>query len=134
MNGARVLEADAFAGAVGAAAPAGVDQPDPRFVLLHLRRQQLGVFARMPDQERAAEAGRERRLRLGHAHLGAGHLRGVAADEVIHRLRGRKRADRRQHAERVAGQEDHVGRMAGHAGNLGVVDELDRIGAARVLA
>ena len=37
----------------------------------------------MPDQEWAAEAGRECCLRLGRAHLGAGHFRGVAADEVI---------------------------------------------------
>ena len=42
-------------------------------------------------------------------------------------------ADRRQHAERVAGQEDHVGRMTRHAGDLGVRDELDRVGTARVL-
>ena len=131
---ARVcFEAHALAGAVGAAAPAGVDEPDACAVLLHLRRQQLGVLGRVPDEERAAEAGRERGLRLGHAHLGAGDLGGVAADEVVHRLRGRQRAHRRQHAEGVAGQEDDVGRVAGDARNLGVGDELDRVGAARVL-
>ena len=70
-----------------AAAPAGVHQPDARVVLLHLRGQQLGVLGRMPDQERPAEAGRERGLRLGDAHFGAGDLGRVAADEVIHRLR-----------------------------------------------
>ena len=98
--------------AVGAAAPAGVHEPDARVVLPHLLREQLGVLARMPDEERSAEARRKRGLRLGHAHLGAGDFRGVAADEVIHRVRRRERADRRQHAERVAGEEDHVGRMA----------------------
>ena len=87
----------------------------------------------MPDEKRPAEAGRERRLRLGHAHLGARDLGRVAADEVIHRVRRRERADRRQHAERVAGEKDHVGRMAGDAGDLRVLDELDRIRAARVL-
>ena len=132
-DGAGVFEADALADAVAAAAPAGVHEPDARVVLPHLLREQLGVFARMPDEERPAEARRERRLRFGDAHFGAGDLRGVAADEVIHRVRGRERADRRQHAERVAGEEDHVGRMAGHARDFRVVDELDRIRAARVL-
>ena len=110
---AGVFEADALADAVSAAAPAGVHQPDARVVLAHLLGEQLGVFARMPDEERPAEARRERGLRLGHAHLGAGDLGRVAADEVIHRVRRRERADRRQHAERVAREEDHVGRMAG---------------------
>ena len=119
--------------AVRAAAPAGVDQPDAGVVLLHLRGEQLGVLARMPDEERAAEARRERGLRFRHAHLGAGDLGRVAADEVIHRVRRRQRTDRRQHAKRVAGEEDDVGRMAGHAGDLGVADELNGIGAARVL-
>ena len=120
-DGAGVFEPDALADAVAAAAPAGVHEPDARVVLAHLRGEQLGVLARVPDQERAAEAGRERGLRLGHAHLGAGDLRGVAADEVIHRLRGRERADRRQHAEGVAGEEDHVGRVAGDARDLRVL-------------
>ena len=80
--------------------------------LLHLLREQLGVFRRMPDEERSAEARRERGLRLGDAHFGAGDLGGVAADEVVHRVRRRERADRRQHAEGIAGEEDHVGRMA----------------------
>src|SRR5437763_650931 len=42
-------------------------------------------------------------------------------------------ADRRQHAERVAGQEDDVGRVAGDAGDASVANELDRVGAAGVL-
>ena len=127
-DGARVLEVHALAGAVGAAAPAGVHQPDARVVLLHLLGEQLGVLRRVPDQERPAEARRERRLRLGHAHLGARDLRRVAADEVVHRLRRRQPADRRQHAERVAGQEDHVRRMAGDARDLRV--RMNSIGYA----
>ena len=137
MNGvddrACVFEADAFAGPVSAAGPTGVDQPDPRLVLPHLFRKQLGVFARMPDEKWSAEAGRKCRLWLGHAHLGARDLGRVAADEVIHRMRRRERADRRQHAERIAGEKDYVGRMTGDAGNLRVLNELDRIRATSVL-
>ena len=51
----------------------------------------------------------------------------------IHRLLGRELRDRRQHAERVGGQEDDVLRMSAEAGNHGVLDELDRIRRARVL-
>ena len=129
---ACVFEADAFAGAVSAAGPPGVDQPDARLVLSHLFRKQLGVFARMPDEKWSAEARRKCRLWLGHAHLGARDLGGVAADEMIHRMRRRERADRRQHAERIAGEKDYVGRMARHAGNLRVLNELDRIRSTSV--
>ena len=51
--------------------------------------------------------------RLLHAHFRARDLGRVTADEMVHRLRGRQRAHRRQYAERIAGEEDHVGRMAG---------------------
>ena len=91
--------------------------------------KQLGVLARMPDEERAAEAGRKRRLRLGHADFGAGDFGRVTADEVVLGLLRRQPADRRQHAEGVAGQKDDIGRMIGDARNLGVGDELDRIGS-----
>ena len=63
---------------------------------------------------------------------GAGDFRGVAADKVIHRVRGRECANRREHAERVASEENYIGRMAGNARDFRVVDELDRIRAARV--
>ena len=66
------------------------------------------VAARRQRQERRAEAGAERRLRLGDALLGAGDLRGVAREEVIHRRLRRQPRDRRQHAERVGGQHDDV--------------------------
>ena len=45
------------------------------------------VDARRLRQERRAEAGRERRLRLGDADLGAGELRREAGEEVEERLR-----------------------------------------------
>lgn len=66
------------------------------------------------------------------AVLGAGDFRGIAADEVIHRVRRRQRADRRQHAERVARKEDHVGRVPGDARDFRIGDEFDRIRTARV--
>ena len=131
-NGTCVFETDAFADAGAAAAPAGVHEPDTRVVLAHLLGEQFGVFAWMPDEERSTEARRERGLRLGDPHFGAGDFRGVAANEVIHRVRGRERANRREHAERVASEENHIGRMAGCARDFRVVDEFDRIRAARV--
>src|SRR5262249_27507731 len=54
---ARVFETDPFAGPVRAACPTGVDQPNARLVFAHLFREQLGVFARMPDEKWSAEAG-----------------------------------------------------------------------------
>jgi hypothetical protein len=77
--------------------------------------EHLGVDAGMARHERRPEAGREGRLRLLDADLGAGQLGGVAADEVVHRLVARQARDRRQHAERVGGQEDDRRRVAGHA-------------------
>ena len=119
--------------AISAAAPARVHQPDVRAVLLEPGRQQLGVFGRTPHEERPAKAGRKSRLRLRHANFGSRHLGRVAADVVVHRLGRIQSADRRQHAESVAGQEDDIGRMPTGARNLGVADELDRIGPASVL-
>src|SRR5262245_63683745 len=87
----------------------------------------------MPHQEWATKTGRKCSLWFGHAHLGASDFGRVAADEVVHRLRLAEPAHRRQYAERVASQKDHIARMFGDAGNLGVADELDRIGATSVL-
>ena len=52
---------------------------------------------------------------------------------MIHRALRRQPRDRRQHAVGVGRQHHDVVRMAGAAGELGVVDEGDRIGAAGVL-
>ena len=124
---------DAVADAVGAAGQPGVDQPGLRVVTPHALGQHLGIFERMPHQKGGAEAGRERSLRLGHAHLGTGHFGRVAADEVVHRLFGRQAGHRRQHTEGIVGQKDDIARVAAHAGNLGVLDELDGVGGAGVL-
>ena len=117
----------------GAAGPAGVHQPHVRAVLVDQLAEHLGVLRRMPDEEHRAEAGRERRLRLGHAALGAGDLRRVAGEEVVHRLLARELRDRRQHAERVGGEEDDVLRMPAASARDVVRDVVQRIRRARVL-
>src|SRR5690349_5936216 len=52
---------------------------------------------------------------------------------MIHGVRRRKRGDWWQHAEGIAGEENHVSRMAGNARNFGILDELNWIRAACVL-
>ena len=73
---------------------------------VELLAEQPRVDGRRLRQERLAEAGRERRLRLGDADLGAGELRGEAGEEVVERLLAREPRDRRQDPERVGGEED----------------------------
>ncbi len=63
---------------VGAAGPAGVDQPAGRAVPGDLVTQERAVDLGPAGHERGAEAGRKRRLRRGHALLGARHLGGEA--------------------------------------------------------
>ena len=100
------------ADAILAAGPAGVDQPAIDIVLGDQLTQHVAVDGGIERQERRAEAGREFRLRLvAEAALGARDLRGVAGEEVIHRLRRRQLGDRRQHAEGVGGQHHHVLRL-----------------------
>ena len=118
---------------VRSARPAGVDQPDRDVVALEALDQHRGVLARVAGQERRPEAGREGRLRLLDADLGAGELGGVAADEVVGGLLAGQPRDRRQDTERVGGQEDDRARRAGDAGLVGVADEVERVGAAGVL-
>src|SRR4029453_5031702 len=86
----------------------------------------------MPDEKRSAEAGRKCCLWLGHAHFGTRDLGGVATDEMIHRMRGRERADRREYAKRITCEENHIGRMSCDTGNFCVLNELDRIRSASV--
>ena len=97
---------------VGTARPAGIDEPDRHIVALQTVDEHVRVFARMTRHERRSEAGRERRLRLLDADLGAGELGRVAADEVVGGLLARQPRDRRQDAERVRGEEDDGPRRA----------------------
>jgi hypothetical protein len=57
----------------------------------------------------------------------------VAADEMVHGLCKVELADRREHTERVAGQEDDVLRVRSDARYLCVGDVLDRVRGPRVL-
>ena len=102
-------------GAELAAGPSGIDEPTIDMVPRDQIAQKIAVNSRMQRQERRAETGRKRRLRLGHALLGTRNLGGVAGEEMIHRLRRIELGDRRQHAERVAGQHDDVFGMTGAA-------------------
>jgi hypothetical protein len=52
---------------------------------------------------------------------------------VVHGLRQVQLADRREHAEGVARQEDHVLGVRPDAGYLGVRDVLDRVSGTGVL-
>ena len=101
-------------------------------MFFHFFGEQLGVFRRVPDHERRAEAGGEGRFRLGYADFGTGDFRGVAADEVVHRLRRTEFGDRRQDAESVAGEEDDIGRLAGLARDARVADVFNRVAGAGV--
>src|SRR4029079_1449031 len=63
-DGARVFQLDPLADSVWTADPAGVDQPDVRFVLAQEVAKHLGVLGRMPHQKRRAKARAECWLRL----------------------------------------------------------------------
>ena len=127
-------DADALADAEGPAGPAGVDEPAGRPVLEHLLPEEIGVDVRVVDHERPAEAGAERHLRLDpEADLGARDLARVARDEVVDRLLGREARDGGHDAARVAGQEHDVLRVPRPLVGHGVLDEVERVGAARVL-
>ena len=90
-------------------------------------------FPRVPYQEGSPEAGRKGGLGFGNPDFGAGHLGGVAADEVVLGLVGSEAAQRGQHSEGVAGQKDHVGGMTGQAGHLGIGNVVDGVSASGVL-
>ena len=129
---ARRLDRHALAGAIGAASPAGVDQPARHAMLGDQALEELAIFRGMARQEGRAEAGGKFRRRLGNAALGAGDLGRVAGEEVVHRLRRRQPGDGRHDAEGVGGQHDDVLRLPGAAGRRGVGDEIERVGRARI--
>lgn len=134
-DGARVLEwAPLAAGRRAGADPAGVEEPRVGLVVLDLVRKHAGVAHGVQRKEGLAEAGREGGLGLSHAVLSARHLGRVARDEVEHGLAAVELRDGGEDAARVAGEEDDVGGVAvGDAGDLGVGDVLDGVGATSVL-
>ena len=87
----------------------------------------------MQRQEGCAEAGREGRSRFGDAAFGSGQFGGEAGQEVVFGLfRGQDR-NRRQHAESVGRQEDHLfGSRAFRNRFNDVLDVVDRIRNAGV--
>ena len=103
-------------------------------MLLDLLREHLGIAHGVESQERLGEAGREGGLRLRDTLLGTSHLGGVAGDEVVHGLLGVELGDRRQHTTGIACQKNNVlGMFRRDAGDLGVLDVLDGVGAAGIL-
>jgi hypothetical protein len=102
-------------------------------VLFHLRSQQLGLFCRVPNQERSPKTGGKCGLRLGDTDFRSCDLGRVSRNEVIHRLFGRESGHRRQHPKGIAGQENDVGRMSSNTGYLRILDEFNRVSAAGVL-
>ena len=88
----------------------------------------------MELQEGLAEAGGEGRRGLGDAALGTGEFGGEAAQEVVFGLLRSQDAHRRQHAEGIGAQEDHLlgGRaLAFRTDDL--LDVIDRVADAGVL-
>ena len=130
---ARMCDLHAAADAVRSAGPAGVHEPHARAVLGDALAELLRVDVRIERQEWRAETRAEGRARFGHALLGAGHLRGVAREVVIHRALRRQTRDRRQYAIGIGRQHHDVLRMAAGARRHRIVDELDRVRGARVL-
>ena len=88
--------------------PAGVDEPNPHAVLLHLLRKHFRIICGRQWHKRRAETSREGRLWLCYPNFRSCHFRGVPGKEVVHRLSRVKSADRRQHTERIARQKEDV--------------------------
>lgn len=128
-DGAGDMDVHAPAHAVGAAAPAGVDQVDAGLVLLDLLSQQRGVIVGIARHERLAEEAGEGRHRLDDAGLGAGQLGGVAHEEPEHGLIPGKAGDRGQHAVRVGGEKNDRLRVPADTGFLDVGKKTQRIAA-----
>ena len=114
--------------------PAGVEEPGVGLVLLDLVSQHLGVLHGVQSKEGLSEAAGEGSLGLGDTVLSTGHLGGVTRNEVEHGLGGVELRDGGENTSGVAGEEDDVGgSVGGEAGNLGVGDVLNGVGASSVL-
>ena len=115
--------------------PTGVEEPGVGAVLLDLLREHLGVAHWVESKEGLGKARREGSLGLGNTLLRTSHLGGVTGDEVVHGLLGVELGDRRKDTAGVASEEDDVlGVAIRLAGDLGVLNVLDGVGAASVLS
>lgn len=134
-DGASVLERATLSAGGGASAnPTGVQEPGVDLVLLHLVGEHVSVAHGVESQEGLSEARRESSLGLGDTVLGTGHLGGVAGDEVEHGLLGGELGDGGQDTAGIAGEQDDVGGVVvALAGNLGILDVLNGVGATGVL-
>ncbi len=87
-HGARIVDIDTCASAIGTTTPAGVDEVATHMVFFDTLAQQVRVFSRTAWQEGRAEAGTERCLRRGYSGLGPSQLACIAGEEVVHGLPG----------------------------------------------
>jgi len=133
-NGTSVFERATLAAGGGTSTdPAGVEQPGVGTVLGNLLREHLGVAHGMQSEEGLCETRREGSLWLGDALFCAGHLGGVAGDEVEHSLLGVELGDGWEDTAGIASEEDDVGWVVvTDARNLGVLDVLDGVSTAGV--
>lgn len=114
--------------------PAGVEEPGVSLVLGDLVCKHAGVAHGVKGKEGLGEAGGEGGLGFCYTVLSTGHLGGVTGDEVEHCLLSGELGDRGENTTSIAGEEDDVcGVVVGQAGNLGVLDVLNGVGAAGVL-
>lgn len=135
QNGTGVLERATLAAGGGTGTdPTGVEEPGVGLVLLDLLGEHGGVAHGVQGQEGLGEARGEGGLGLGDTVLGTGHLGGVTGDEVEHGLLGGELGDGGKDTAGVASEQDDVGGVVvALAGNLGILDVLDGVGAAGVL-
>jgi hypothetical protein len=135
QDGTGVLERATLAASGSAGAnPAGVQEPGVDLVLLDLLGQHAGVAHGVKSQEGLSEARREGSLGLGDTVLSTSHLGGVTGDEVEHGLLGGELGDGGQDTAGIAGEQNDVaGVVVAEAGDLGVVNVLNGVGATGVL-
>lgn len=133
-NAASILKRATLASAEFSAGPAGVDQPAVDVVLSHTFGQHLSVAAGVKDDEGCTVAGGEGWDRLQDTVLGTRSLRSVTSQEVVAGLLRGEAGDGREDTEGIASEHDDVTRLTvDDAGNLGVGNVFDGVGAASVL-
>src|SRR5262249_30145088 len=98
-HGAGLGDRNPRALAERAAGPARVDEPDRRAMAVEPLAEHVRIDSGRLQQKGSAEAGRESRLRLGDADLGARELGRKAGEEIEHRLLARKACERRKEPE-----------------------------------
>ena len=87
----------------------------------------------MARHKRRAEARRESCFRLRQPALRTANDRGIAGQEMIHRLIGGEATDRRHNAKRIRGQHDNVLRLSTNAAHFHIRNERQGIGCPGVL-